>query len=150
MLVRRIDVLRWAFKKIQERHPFYIDAIVILPDHCHMMMTLPEGDINYSTRISLIKSTFSRKIYPFEIISQSRKNKRERGIWQRRFWEHTIQNAQDYEHHVHYIHFNPVKHGYTLNPSDWEYSSIHRFIKQGILRKDWGCNDDFGLLEFGE
>lgn len=80
LLVRKIDVLRSAFKKIQEKHPFYIDAIVILPDHCHMMMTLPKGDINYSIRINLIKSTFSRKIYLFEIIFQSRKNKRECGI----------------------------------------------------------------------
>jgi putative transposase len=150
LLVRKIDVLRSVFINIQRRHPFYIDAIVILPDHCHIMMTLPEGETNYSTRISLIKSTFSRKISPTETISQSRKNKRERGIWQRRYWEHTIQNSQDYEHHVNYIHFNPVKHGYVPNPSDWKYSSIHRFIKQGILRRDWACSDVFGLLEFGE
>ncbi|MCL9684891.1 REP-associated tyrosine transposase [Legionella maioricensis] len=79
LLVRRIDALRFAFRKIQQRHPFYIDAIVILPDHFHMIMTLPEGDLNYSTRVSLIKATFSRQINSVETISPSRKNKRERG-----------------------------------------------------------------------
>jgi putative transposase len=119
LLILYIDALRFAFRKVQQRHPFYIDAIVIMPDHCHMIMTLPEGDLNYSTRVSLIKSNFSRQIETVETVSQSRKNKRERGIWQRRYWEHIILNSQDYEIHVNYIHFNPVKHDYVLNPSDW-------------------------------
>ena len=85
-----------------------------------------------------------------EKISESRKKKRERGIWQRRYWEHLIKDAQDYEHHINYVHFNPVKHGYVLNPSDWEYSSIHRFIRHGILNEGWGCNDDFEEFRFGE
>ncbi|CAM3177366.1 Transposase and inactivated derivatives [Legionella steigerwaltii] len=150
LLLHRIDALRAAFKTVQMRHPFYLDAIVILPDHYHMIMTLPEGDMNYSIRISLIKSAFSRQIDLGEKISQSRKNKRERGIWQRRYWEHVITNSKDYEHHVNYIHFNPVKHGYVVTPSDWRYSSIHRFISQGILKKDWACNDVFGQLRLGE
>lgn len=149
MLVRRIDGLRFAFREIQQRHPFYIDAITILPDHLHMIMTLPQGDMSYSTRISLIKASFSRRIKPVEIISQSRKNKRERGIWQRRYWEHIITNAQDYEHHVNYIHYNPVKHGYVMKPSDWQYSSIHRYIKQGFLSDNWTSEDSFEL-KFGE
>ena len=150
LLIKRIDALKFAFRKVQQNHPFYIDAIVIMPDHWHMIMTLPEDDMAYPTRLSLIKSTFSRQIESYEIISQSRKNKRERGIWQRRYWEHIIQDAKDYEHHVNYIHFNPVKHGYVLNPSDWKYSSIHRFIHNGILTKSWVCNEDFNVLKFGE
>ena len=58
--------------------------------------------------------------------------------------------AKDYEHHVNYIHFNPVKHGYVLNPSEWKFSSIHRFIKQGILSKNWAWHDAFTTLNFGE
>ncbi|MBL7479712.1 REP-associated tyrosine transposase [Legionella bononiensis] len=150
LLTNHIDWLRFAFKKVQRNHPFHLDAIVILPDHCHMMMVLPEGDKNYPLRLSLIKSSFSIQIAMDENISQSRKNKRERGIWQRRYWEHVIRDAQDYEHHINYIHFNPVKHGYVLSPSDWEYSSIHRFIRQGILSESWGCDDDFEQFRFGE
>lgn len=150
LLIQHIDALRFSFRKVQQRHPFHINAIVILPDHCHLMLTLPQGDMNYSTRISLIKSNFSRQIEPIETRARSREKKRERGIWQRRFWEHIILDDKDYEHHVNYIHFNPVKHGYVINPSDWKFSSIHRFIKQGILSENWACIDTFTQLRFGE
>ncbi|GGI92384.1 transposase [Legionella impletisoli] len=150
LLIQRIDALRFAFKKVQQKHPFYIDAIVIMPDHWHIVMTLPENDMNYPARLSLIKSTFSRQIEHKEDVSQSRKNKRERGIWQRRYWEHVIQDSCDYEHHINYIHFNPVKHGHVLKPSDWKYSSIHRFINKGILSQNWTYNDNFKPLKFGE
>ena len=116
LLINHIEHLRFAFKKVQNNHPFYLDAVVIMPDHCHMIMTLPEGDKNYPLRLSLIKSSFSIQIERDENISDSRKKKRERGIWQRRYWEHLIKDAEDYEHHINYIHFNPVKHGYALNP----------------------------------
>ncbi|MBX9703085.1 MAG: hypothetical protein K2X39_02920, partial [Silvanigrellaceae bacterium] len=85
-----------------------------------------------------------------EVISPSRKNKRERGIWQKRFWEHLIRNEADFEHHVNYIHYNPVKHGHVANPTDWPHSSIHRFIRKGILNNHWACSDEFSQLEFGE
>ena len=65
--------------------------------------------------------------------------KGERGIWHRRFWEHLIRDDQDYEHHVNYIHYNPVKHCYVKLAADWQYSSIHRYIKLGILNEQWGC-----------
>jgi putative transposase len=132
LLINHTDPLRFAFKKIQKNHPFYLDAVVIMPDHCHMMMTLPEGDKNYPLRLSLIKSSFSIQIEKDENISDSRKKKRERGIWQRRYWEHLIKDAEDYEHHINYIHFNPVKHGYVLNPSDWECSSVDGGTKAQI------------------
>ena len=150
LLIQRIDALRLAFSKVQQRHSFYIDAIVIMPDHWHMIMSLPTNDMDYPKRISLIKSTFSRQIEPHETISRSRRDKRERGIWQRRYWEHIILDSQDYEHHVNYIHFNPVKHGYVHKPSDWKYSSIHRFINKGILSKNWAWNDDVKQMGFGE
>ena len=117
LLINHIDPLRFAFKKVQKNHPFYLDAVVIMPDHCHMMMTFPEGDKNYPLRLSLIKSSFSIQIKMDENISDYRKKKRERGIWQPRYWE---------------------------------YSSIHRFIRQGILTEGWGCNDDFEQFKFGE
>lgn len=150
LLIQRINSLRFAFKKVKHNYPFYIDAIVIMPDHWHMIMTLPEADMNYPVRLSLIKSIFSRQIQPDEIISESRKNKRERGIWQRRYWEHMIRDVRDYEQHINYIHFNPVKHGYVHNPSDWKYSSIHCFIKDNVLSENWATDNSFKELNYGE
>ncbi|WED43281.1 REP-associated tyrosine transposase [Legionella cardiaca] len=150
LLIQQIHFLKFAFKKVQQKHPFYIDAIVIMPNHWHMIMTLPENDGNYSMRLSLIKSNFSRQIIANEYISLSRQKKRERGIWQRRYWEHLIRDTEDYEHHINYIHYNPVKHGYVNNPSDWPYSSIHRFIKQAILPKKWAYNDKCIQSGYGE
>ncbi|TAL65365.1 MAG: transposase, partial [Legionella sp.] len=131
-------------------HPFDIDGIVILHDHFHMLITLPENDGNYSLRLRLIKGYFSREIYNHEYINFIRKKKNERGIWQRRFWEHAIRDENDYERHLNYIHYNPVKHGYVKNASDWPYSSIHRAINQGLYPKNWGYKDDFSLGVFGE
>lgn len=126
ILVDRINQFKIAFNKVKLRHPFKTDALVILPDHLHIIMTLPKEDSDYSLRVNLIKSNFSRADPKDETISGSRKKKRERGVWQRRFWEHVIRDGDDYERHVNYIHNNPVKHGYVKNPTDWQYSTIHR------------------------
>ena len=92
-------------------------------------------------RWMLIKTAFSRHIQKGERRSQSRISKRGRGIWQRRYWEHLIRDEQDYIRHVEYIHHNPVRHGYTAKASDWPYSSIHRFIKSGMIDKNWGVKN---------
>ncbi len=139
LLVEHIDKLRNSFQRVQRLYPFEIIAIVILPEHFHMMIHLPENDSNYSLRIRCIKALFSMQLAKKEAISPSRKKKSERGIWQRRFWEHTIRNQNDYDKHLSYIHYNPVKHGYVQNAIDWPYSSIHRFIKAGLLTENWGC-----------
>jgi putative transposase len=137
LLTEHSDALRSAFREIKQAHPFQIDAIVVLPDHLHTVWTLPEGDDDFSLRWRQIKSAFSRKIEKDERISKSRERKQERGIWQRRFWEHAIRNEQDYARHVDYIHFNPVKHGYVKQVADWPYSSFHRFVKLGLCSSDW-------------
>ena len=129
-------------------HPFTIDAIVILPDHLHMIMTLPENDGNFSLRWNLIKGIFSRQLLKKKFISPIQKNKRESGIWQKRFWEYLIRDELDFEHHVNYIHYNPVKHGHVENPIDWPYSSIHRFIRDGILPSHWTSQIRIPLLVF--
>ncbi|QDQ39894.1 transposase [Legionella geestiana] len=149
-LTRHIHALRLAFRTVKVRHPFRLNAIVVMPEHCHFIMTLQENDLNFSMRIALIKATFSRQLTVSENISFSRRHRRERGIWQRRFWDHVIRDEKDYMHHVHYIHFNPVKHGYVQNPHDWPYSSIHRFITDGALPANWACDGDFGNATFGE
>jgi len=150
LLVEHVECLRRAMRQVRDVHPFEIDAIVILPDHLHSIWTLPPEDHDYSTRWGLIKAAFSRHIQPSERISKTRRGKGERGIWQRRFWEHWIRDERDYRRHVDYIHYNPVKHGYVDRPVDWPYSSIHRFIRQGIITSDWAANVDDDTNHFGE
>ena len=143
ILIDEIDKLRIAFKNVKQKHPFELDAMVVLPDHLHAIMTLPEKDKDYSTRWMLIKAAFSRQLPKQERISRSRQSKGERGIWQRRFWEHLIRDESDYEKHVDYIHYNPVKHGYVSCACDWLHSSIHRYIDRGLLKNTWGCKGQY-------
>jgi putative transposase len=150
LLIRKINGLRRAVKQVIERYPFIIDGIVVLPDHLHIMMRLPPNDANYSQRLGFIKSNFSRQIESLEPISASRQSKRERGIWQRRFWEHVIRDELDYSRHLDYIHYNPVKHGDVKSPQEWQYSSIHRYINSGVLPQDWACHGEATMQTFGE
>jgi putative transposase len=138
LLVEHVDVLRAAVKGVQQRRPFHIDALVVLPDHLHAIWTLPEGDADFATRWMLIKAGFSRHIAQGERRNASRVGKGERGIWQRRYWEHMIRDENDYARHVDYVHFNPVKHGHASRAAEWPYSSIHRYIAAGTLSRDWG------------
>jgi len=139
LLVDRVDLLRASFQQTLQRHPFTIDAIVILPDHLHCIWTLPEGDADYSNRWSRIKAMFSRGIEPGERRRQSRIRRQERGIWQRRFWEHAIRDERDFANHVDYIHINPVKHGLIRRAIDWPHSSIHRYVKRGLCDPSWAA-----------
>jgi len=151
LLTDNIDLLRNVMSGVKHKHPFTLDAIVVLPDHLHTVWTLPENDNNYQKRWMLIKAGFSRLIPGTEMITVSRQQKGERGIWQRRFWEHKIRDEIDLENHVNYIHYNPVKHGYAKRASDWPYSSIHKYIRNGKLNDSWGydktCEFD---VSFGE
>ncbi len=137
--------LRTVIKECQERAPFQVDAFVLLPDHLHTIWTLPEGDSNYSFRWSFIKKEFSKRymVQGGRELKQnkSRKEKFERGIWQRRFWEHTISGEKDFEHHVDYIHYNPVKHGLVKCPKDYAYSTFHTHVRRGIYPLEWGCQE---------
>ena len=150
LLVEYIGSLRHAHRIIQERHPFTIDAMVVMPEHLHVIWTLPSGDADYAMRWRLIKTDFSRSIPVDERRSVSRQEKGERGIWQRRYWEHTIRDELDYQRHVDYIHFNPVKHGLVTSVRDWPYSSFHRFVKHGVLSEDWAGMAESEVENFGE
>jgi len=129
LLIDNVDLLRTAFREVRKRHPFAIEAIVVLPEHLHTVWTLPEGDDDFAMRWRLIKSTFSRALPLEQPTSASRVLKNERSIWQRRYWEHTLRDENDFERHLDCIHFNPVKHGQVQRPEDWPYSSIHRWIR---------------------
>ncbi len=139
-----IALLREAFRYVMEDYPFKIDAVVILPDHIHCILTLPYEDSNYSTRWRLVKTYFSRKcdFYQSSILSHSREKKKEKAIWQRRFWEHLIRDEKDFNAHCNYIHYNPVRHGYVNSPGDWQHSSFSQFVRDGFYEPDWGCVRD--------
>ena len=139
LLVDHVDALREAIRITRVAHPFEIVAMVVLPDHLHALWTLPDGDADYSTRWSLIKARFSRSIALGEPLSESRNRRRERGIWQRRFHEHTIRDEDDLRRHVDYIHWNPVKHGHVERAMDWPHSSFHRYVREGDLAPDWAA-----------
>src|SRR3990172_4986115 len=153
LLVRHADDLRAVLQRIKTQHPFSLIAMVVLPDHLHAIWRLPAEDADYATRWSLLKAGFSRCVEKGERIYTSRKSKRERGIWQRRYWEHQIRDETDLMRHVDYIHFNPVKHGWVTRPVDWPHSTLHGYIEQGVMTPDWGgqINDGaVGMLGYGE
>ncbi|WP_457978533.1 transposase [Ectopseudomonas composti] len=149
LLVDEIALLRQVYVEASKHMPFKTVAICVLPDHLHAVWELPEDDPDYSQRWSLIKSQFSRALPAMASASTSKLRKREKGIWQRRFWEHRIRDENDLARHVDYIHFNPVKHGLVSQVGDWPYSSFHRYVARGLLPADWGGRDD-GCGEFGE
>jgi putative transposase len=150
LLTDHIEPLRAVFRTVKQHHPFNIDAIVILPDHLHCIWTLPEGDDDFSMRWRQIKSAFSRQIPLGERRSSSRSKKGERGIWQRRYWEHAIRDDDDYQRHVDYIHYNPVKHGHVAQPAEWPHSSFLRFVRLGVYPFDWAESGAIELEGFGE
>lgn len=125
------NLIKWVFRYVMNSHPFTIDAFVLLPDHLHCIWTLPDGDGDFSMRWSLIKRIFT--------IRYNLKNSQKQVIWQKRFWEHQIRNDNDFIKHIEYIHYNPVKHGYTKSPSDWKWSSFHRYVRESSYDINWGC-----------
>jgi putative transposase len=138
LLVRHIERLRRMYALVQQRRPFETVAICILPDHSHAIWQLPPNDNDFPLRWSLIKSGFSRGLALDVPRNPSKTVKRERGIWQRRYWEHSIRDDADFERHVDYIHFNPVKHGLVSRVRDWPYSSFRQYVERGDLPADWG------------
>jgi putative transposase len=149
LLTTRIDALRVAVRDARARAPFHIDAWVMLPEHLHCIWTLPPGDHDYSGRWREIKTAFSITIPPEEPRSAARRRKGERGIWQRRFWEHTIRDERDYAAHLDYVHFNPVRHGLVTHATDWPYSSFRRCVALGLYPADWSAAST-GPAEAGE
>ena len=150
LLTEHVELLRATFRDVRARHPFTAEATVVLPDHLHTIWTLPEDDFDFATRWRLIKATFSRGLPHGEGVSTSRATKNERGIWQRRYWEHTLRDEGDFERHVDYIQFNPVKHRHVNRVGDWPYSSFHRMVRLGIYPADWAGDHRNAESDFGE
>lgn len=146
LLVQHINVLRASVAKVKQRHPFIMHAWVVLPDHFHCVIELPEGDADFATRLRLIKVNFSKALPKTEFRSDVRNARGERGIWQRRFWEHLIKNEKDYQAHVDYCHINPLKHGLVKAVKDWPCSTFHQMVKQGIYPENWSGGAELGII----
>ena len=137
LLTEHIDQLRVAFRETRQRHPFTTEAMVVLPDHLHASLDAARGRRRFHDALAADQVGFSRALPTSEPISGSRAAKGERGIWQRRFWEHTIWDENDFARHIDYIHINPVKHRLVTRVRDWPYSSFHRMVKLRIYPEDW-------------
>lgn len=139
LLVDHVDALRSAFAAVQAERPFALIAAVVLPDHLHCIWRLPAEDADNATRWRQIKTAFSQALPCAEGRSATRVARKERGVWQRRYWERLLRDERDLRHHIDYVHINPVKHGYVERVADWPYSSFHRYVRRGILPEEWGA-----------
>ncbi len=132
-LIRRCQ-MKWSFK---------INAVVLLPDHLHTIWTLPRGDSGYSRRWGWLKKEFTKNWLTIggveTVVSAARRRERRRGVWQPRFYEHTIQDEDDFEIRFDYIHYNPVKHRLVRCPKDWQWTSFHRWVDCGVYPRNWAC-----------
>ena len=138
-----ISRLREAIKIVKTDMPFDIVGAVTLPDHLHFIWTLPPEDERYPIRVGRLKSVFTKLLphnhHPVINLPKSRRKRRESGVWQRRFWEHTLRDEEDFQRHLDYIHYNPVKHGYARCPHAWPSSSFRQWVKKGGYKWDWCC-----------
>ena len=135
-----VDVLRSAFRSVRASRPFVLDAMVVLPDHLHCIWTLPPDDADFAIRWRLIKTWFTKHCDPAlrSMLNASQAKRREQTLWQHRYWEHMLRDERDFERHVEYVHYNPVKHGYATSPLEWQHSSFRRYVEAGIYEADWG------------
>jgi putative transposase len=127
-----ITHLKTAIQKVKTEYPFKLEAMVLLPDHLHCIWKLPNDSQDFSTRWRLIKRYFSMQVVaPLN-------HRHEKQVWQRRFWEHAIRNERDWQQHIDYIHYNPVKHGYAVSAKEWPHSTFHLWVQKGLYDAHWG------------
>ncbi|WP_228893796.1 REP-associated tyrosine transposase [Pseudoduganella aquatica] len=132
--------LKRAIASVRRKHPFHIAGMVLLPDHLHMIWTLPEGDSDFPLRVRLIKSHMSKAcsaLLPDSAPNPRRQRKQCSALWQHRYWEHALQSEDDFRFHLDYVHWNPVKHGLVQRVRDWPWSSFHRYVAEGVYPQDW-------------
>ena len=122
-----------------------LSSRVVLPDHLHCVIELPPDEADFATRWRLIKSGFSKALPKTERRNSVRVRRGERGIWQRRYWEHLIRDEADFRAHMDYVHINPVKHGLVESVTDWSYSTFHKLVGKGIYPSDWAGGEEVKL-----
>jgi putative transposase len=145
LLTRHIDLFRQAVRSVRQRYPFHIHAWVVLPEHLHCVIELPPKNADFATRWRLIKMEFSKAMPHGEKRSAVRVRRGERGIWQRRYWEHLIRDEADYRAHMDYVHINPVKHGLVKRVADWPYSTFHHLVVEGVYPMNWAGGEQTAL-----
>ena len=133
LLIRHVGLLRDVVRSVRQCHPFVIHGWVVLPDHLHCVIELPPGDADSATRWRLIKMGFSKALPKTERLSRVRRARGERGIWQRRYWEHLIRDEADFRAHMDYVHINPVKHGLVNRVIDWPYATFHFLLAERTM-----------------
>ena len=140
---KSVALLLAVVADIQQRRPFVVDAYAILPDHAHMGWTLPDGDSDFSTRMMLVKKSFTRlyrdRICPRRMVAMVRS--KSSPVWQNRFWEHLVSDDRDYIAQIEYIHQNPVRHGLVAMPIEWPHSSFRGFVELGDYPANWENRD---------
>jgi putative transposase len=146
LLTRHIALLRAVVRQVRRAHPFRIHGWVVLPEHLHCILELPAGDADFAVRWRLIKAGFSKRLPVVERRSAVRRARGERGIWQRRYWEHLVRDDEDFRAHMDYLHFNPVKHGHMERVADWPYSTFHRLVTAGVYPVDWAGSAATGAV----
>ncbi|GMU80712.1 MAG: hypothetical protein AMXMBFR47_05830 [Planctomycetota bacterium] len=136
-------LLRGAVERTRDRWPFQIFAWVLLPDHMHTIWTMPPDDCNYPRRWAFLKKEFTSDWLDAggaeQVRSASRRRNRRRGVWQRTYWENLVKDDRDLFGLADYIHHNPIKHGYVECAHAWQYSTFHRFVRDGWYPADWCC-----------
>ncbi len=147
--------LRAGIQSVQQKHPFTIDGWVLLPNHLHCIWTLPENDSDFGIRWAMIKRFVTKQcgsdFFRDDWMNTSKRKRNESTLWQRRFWEHQIRDDGDYEKHMDYLHYNPVKHGLVNQVKDWPHSTFHRYVREGVYDENWGANNFEKINgEFGE
>ena len=144
--------LRAAWRITQARRPFRLEAVCVLPDHFHCLLSLPESDRDLSIRVSVLKGVFTKQYLlaggSDGMRNCSRFRSGEAAIWQRRFWEHCICNDTDFANHIDYIHYNPVKHGLVSSAAEWRWSTFARFHEKGYYASEWGSSEPESLRGF--
>ena len=137
-----VQLLRLATREAMDHKPFRIVASVVLPDHIHDVIRLPDGDTDYPQHLRRIKTNFTKAYLAAggaeAAITDAQARDARRGVWQPRYHEHTLRDEDDFRRHLTYLHLNPVRHGLVARPEDWKASSIHSYIRRGLLRPGWG------------
>lgn len=140
IFIENIALLRKAFANAKKFFKFEIIAICILPEHIHVIFK-PQNIYEYPKIITSIKYYFSKNFdVGVETPTYGYNNKKEKGIWQRRFYEHSITDEADLNKHIDYIHYNSYKH-LGIAPKDWEFSSFSKFVKEGYYEQNWLVDD---------
>jgi putative transposase len=148
------SLLHAAVSEVRHQHPFTVIAIILLPDHLHTVWSLPPGDCDFSIRLKKVKELFTKRYLVAGgqegQRTPSQKHRGQRGVWQPRFWEHTVRDEADLAHCVDYVHWNPVKHGLVAQVRDYPWSTFHRFVKEGFYSEDWGGTNPCPTVQMPE